>query len=680
MHLIKLTLNFNKFKSMNSFYPQEQVQLRIPFLLLLILILNIFCINQSNAQNKCTKKVGYFSSRNAEKLANQLTKDLDDDKDKVEAIHCWITHHIKYDISKGQKYDFSRVPVKTILKKRKAICTGYTDLFNELCKHAGIVSTEIPGYTKGILTDINDKFYMDEHIWNAVYINNEWHYIDNTWDAGYVINHKRTIWGYLINFLSGQKNDGIKIKPKFKFRPVQDYFYKDANTFYYDHFPANPIWQLGEPLQSLSDFEKDSSFFLKTNKQQNKLIYSDKLNEERNLFISKTEAEKLFENGKSIYAFNQRNPFTLAVGEAMLAKDLFDKLNNSNNSENSKDNNKEIIYTHLKSAKIHFDSSIYQVELQKEELKVNNKKKHELLISNNNLLISSTKKVEKNLESGQKSISKTQNDLKTYKDSNFKRFIKFYISQKVNNTGVSSQYLVSDSLEAEFKRIQYTDSLQILNNQIKNHFIFLDSLYEQYNHHFAFLSFVNSQNAEGTQYVNRHRLALEDDLDFSVRSAKDSIIKYRKQSDSILYHVDKNFIIKSYLKEIAKTKDLLNRLDKNHKALENEYTKLVKIGVNHALLEDEDLKNKENYNSETLLYLSHISMVYNDLNTFKQYCKKLKNPAVKERKLYELEKKIEAKCYEARSKNINQHATALTKNCKNGIQFCSKLKEKVKKE
>jgi hypothetical protein len=89
---------------MNSFYPQEQVQLRIPFLFYLILILNIFCINQSNAQNKCTKKVGYFSSRNAEKLANQLTKDLDDDKDKVEAIHCWITHHIKYDISKGQKY------------------------------------------------------------------------------------------------------------------------------------------------------------------------------------------------------------------------------------------------------------------------------------------------------------------------------------------------------------------------------------------------------------------------------------------------------------------------------------------------------------------------------------------------------------------------------------------------
>jgi hypothetical protein len=36
-------------------------------------------------------------------------------------------------------------------------------------------------------------FYLDEHIWNAVYINNEWKYIDNTWDAGYVINHKRTI-------------------------------------------------------------------------------------------------------------------------------------------------------------------------------------------------------------------------------------------------------------------------------------------------------------------------------------------------------------------------------------------------------------------------------------------------------------------------------------------------------
>jgi transglutaminase/protease-like cytokinesis protein 3 len=169
------------------------------------------------AQNKCKTKVSYFASRNPEKLALKLTSHLNDDAEKVEAIHCWITHHIKYDVKKIGNYDYSRISTETILKKRKAICMGYTDLFNELCKHAGIISTEVPGYTKGLHTDLNDHFYIDEHIWNAVYINNEWKYIDNTWDAGYVINHKRSIWGAFVYFFSGGKYDRFKIKPRFKF-------------------------------------------------------------------------------------------------------------------------------------------------------------------------------------------------------------------------------------------------------------------------------------------------------------------------------------------------------------------------------------------------------------------------------------------------------------------------------
>jgi histidine triad (HIT) family protein len=38
-------------------------------------------------------------------------------------------------VKKVAKNNFERTSIKTILRKRKAICLGYTDLFNELCKN-----------------------------------------------------------------------------------------------------------------------------------------------------------------------------------------------------------------------------------------------------------------------------------------------------------------------------------------------------------------------------------------------------------------------------------------------------------------------------------------------------------------------------------------------------------------
>ncbi len=632
------------------------------------------------AQNKCKTKVSYFASRNPEKLALKLTSHLNDDAEKVEAIHCWITHHIKYDVKKSGKYDFSRIPVETILKKRKAICTGYTDLFNELCKHSGITSTEVPGYTKGLLTDLNDHFYIDEHIWNAVYINNEWKYIDNTWDAGYVINHKRTIWGAFVYFFSGGKYDRFKIKPRFKFRPVLDYYLKDANSFNYDHFPANPLWQFASPSLSLKDFETDSSFFLRKKTTLEQLADNPNANEERLAFITKPESEKLVENGKSIYNFNNRNPYTLATGELLTAFELYEKLSSPDKTELPKQKTKEIIYANLKSAKIHFDSSIYQLGLQKEELKYNNRRKHEILGFQNKNLIASARRIEKKMESMPKTVLKVKLDLKLVNKKNRTRYKDFIKSKKVFNTIRAKQFILSDSNDAEIKITHYTDSIKIINELLFNQFAYLDSLYEQYNHHFAYYGYVNSNNIQGIKHINNLRLNFEDDLDYYVRSNKDSIIHYKKQSDSLLFGKDKVFILNNYIKEAKKLKSLFTRLHSAHKALEVNYAKLVKNGANREQYLESDFKNKDNFRTELNQYLTDLVTVFNHVQFLNQYCKKLKHNTEVERKQYEMEKSIEAKCYAARSTNINQHYTALSKNCKNGIQACTKIKEKTKKE
>lgn len=647
---------------------------------LVLILLYTVIIGESHAQYKCKTRVSYFASRNPEKLTLKLTSHLNDDAEKVEAIHCWITHHIKYDVKKSGKYDFSRVPVVTILKKRKAICTGYTDLFNELCKQAGIISTEVPGYTKGLTTDLNDHFFMDEHIWNAVYINNEWKYIDNTWDAGYVINHRRTIWGAVVYFFSGGKYDRFKINPRFKFRPVTDYFNKDANTFYYDHFPSNPLWQFASPNLSLGDFEKDSSFYLRKRKTEGSLLDNSNANEERLAFFNKPEIEKILENGKSIYAFNPKNPYTLASGEVLTALELYEKLSDHQHTDLPKQKTKEQIYANLKSAKIHFDSSIYQLGIQKGELKYNNKRKHEILNFQNKDLIASARRIEKKMESMPKTVLKFKVDLKLVNKKNRTRYKDLIKSKKVFKTIVAKQFVLKDSSEAEIKILHYTDSIKIINALMSNQFAYLDSLYERYNQHFAFYGSVNANNIQGIKLLNSLRLNFDDDLDFYVRSNKDSIIHYKKLSDSLLFSKDKVFILNNYIKEAKKLKSLFTRLHAAHKALESNYAKLVKNGANREQYLEYDFKNKDNFRTELNQYLNDLVTVYNHVQFLNQYCKKLKKPSEIERKLYEMEKSIESKCYSARSTDINQHYNALTKNCKNGIQACTKIKEKTKKE
>src|SRR5205085_4114525 len=118
------------------------------------------------------------ANKKAERLAKRITGNLNSDKEKVIIIHSWITHNIKYDLKKFSSYDFSRDDIDKILKRKKAICVGYADLFNELCRLSGIESVSISGYIKNPYVDVNDKFYLDEHMWNAVKIDDEWKLVD----------------------------------------------------------------------------------------------------------------------------------------------------------------------------------------------------------------------------------------------------------------------------------------------------------------------------------------------------------------------------------------------------------------------------------------------------------------------------------------------------------------------
>ena len=81
-------------------------------------------------------------------LAAKLTKDLEDEESKVYALTYWLAKNIKYDYSAYLSNTLARHSSKEVLKRRKALCSEYAALFNEMCEAVGLKSETINGYVR----------------------------------------------------------------------------------------------------------------------------------------------------------------------------------------------------------------------------------------------------------------------------------------------------------------------------------------------------------------------------------------------------------------------------------------------------------------------------------------------------------------------------------------------------
>ncbi len=93
------------------------------------------------------------------------------DYEKIKKIHDYIINQTAYDQEKAkdaeQNYKYKSNTAYGPLIEKIALCGGYTDamaLFLE--------KMNIPNY----------RIASENHIWNLVYINNEWKHLDLTWD------------------------------------------------------------------------------------------------------------------------------------------------------------------------------------------------------------------------------------------------------------------------------------------------------------------------------------------------------------------------------------------------------------------------------------------------------------------------------------------------------------------
>jgi hypothetical protein len=166
-------------------------------------------------------------------VVSSLVNGLPDQFSKAKVVHDWICDNIAYD---AEMYFSGRITAQdyvSVLKKKKAVCSGYANLFNQMCELAGVESIGINGYSKGV--GYTGKIGKDtDHAWNAVHIGNKWYLIDVTWDAGSL--DRRTF---------------IK-------RYSTEWLFLDARPFLYSHLPEEEAYQYYAPVLTADDFMREA--------------------------------------------------------------------------------------------------------------------------------------------------------------------------------------------------------------------------------------------------------------------------------------------------------------------------------------------------------------------------------------------------------------------------------------
>ncbi|AUC83229.1 transglutaminase domain-containing protein [Lacinutrix sp. Bg11-31] len=220
-----------------------------------LLLVFVFIFNTANAQISDFKTVNFTIADNVAKLnkgaslenlpvlAYKLTHKLPTQVEKFRAIYSWVCNNIEGDhyqhakVSRKHKKfkndsigfakwnnEYKKTAFKTLVNKKKTMCTGYAYLIKELCFFASIDCEIVDGYGRSIVSNI-EKLDKPNHSWNAVKLNNKWYLCDATWSSGYTSAE---------NIFINEYNEG--------------YFLVEPILFAKNHYPLNKKWLLNKVL------------------------------------------------------------------------------------------------------------------------------------------------------------------------------------------------------------------------------------------------------------------------------------------------------------------------------------------------------------------------------------------------------------------------------------------------
>ncbi len=278
-------------------------------ILSLFLICSISQLLYAQKNNSDSFLIPQVNCSTVKELSNYIKQNFITHETQVRAIYVWIANNISYNVELLQQIKNKTInkppEAEDVLKTRSAVCQGYSELFNAICKNIGINALIISGYTKQ-----GGKVSPISHAWVAVEQGGDWYLYDPTWGAGYVNNNVFT-------------------------RRFNNAFYKQLpKDFIIDHMPFDPLYQfLLNPLKN-NEFENGSSSASKimfnykdSLKQYNLLSDNDKIQAEvKRIEIAGIDNDFIQERvsflKKNILAYSSKNSaeesnktFTLAINQ-----------------------------------------------------------------------------------------------------------------------------------------------------------------------------------------------------------------------------------------------------------------------------------------------------------------------------------------------------------------------------
>ncbi|MPM08921.1 hypothetical protein SDC9_55237 [bioreactor metagenome] len=648
------------------------------FLPLIILLIWV-PLTSSSQVNDCYKRVPYFRSLDPVKLSCRLTKGLETDSEKVCAIHSWIAHKIRYDVGKFYSFDYSHVPVKKILRRRRAVCVGYADLFTELCRNAGLRVSNVSGYSRNVFTDVNDRFYLSDHEWNAVMVNGEWRLVDPTWDAGYISDYRCTFLGFLLKIVTFGRHEIVKYKPHFVRRPWDMYYLRDGSFFSTDHIASDSIWLLLNPSERIEELENDSSWYFRRWDFSDTMLPDTARDFARLNLISMSPEDREIAEGFSMYRFNRKNTLPIGNSYRLMAQRQFDRTDFQSSDTVKLIKQCNSVMTLSDSSALFYNSCLYYLQQQREELTVNNLFKKNNVKRENTLTIASSRKALRNIIAGRQIARSEKNRLNSIVNQNVSRNRSLQRSRKFAVTKSADSTRVSDSLMAVENINLLTDSLNLINATISNRIQLFAALEDTAISRINKYSFASAKNRGTTMMLSGMRLNFEDDMDYFIRIVKDTFLTHKFADDSLLIYNDSGFVIRYMSRERKNLSRDMNNLYRCHKAISGQYAKLKRACVRNRDLDRQYKSNLEIYSKELSGYNKEITSLQKDLHKISAACRKQKKFTRKEIREYKKEISIENYNFSVRRGYINGRYKSVRRHCISQRSLVLQLKKKMLK-
>ena len=178
-------------------------------------------------------------------LVSSLVKNVYDPFERIKLLHDWIADNIRYNFEGYLKGNLGDNSWEGVIRTGQSVCAGYANLFDHMCKLAGIDCRVVSGLAKGYGYDPLGQSSKDSnHAWNIVTVGGTEYLVDVTWDSGYINGFSQNVKAY-----------------------STEYLFPAPGSFIYDHYPETPKDQLLEKPISLAEFAAlpgiGSSFFEK---------------------------------------------------------------------------------------------------------------------------------------------------------------------------------------------------------------------------------------------------------------------------------------------------------------------------------------------------------------------------------------------------------------------------------